>query len=125
MDEWVRDCRLRKFFPYPAPYFKPPQKYIAPFTMPPKSDDPEGILEIYQSCLESFTGLLRLLRKSEPRSVVPFVNQLGRFNVWVENAGAHRSGRVSLDYRLREASEIKEMVIELLDNLNCDLQDGE
>jgi hypothetical protein len=92
--------------------------------MPLDTSNHDGILEMYQSCRVSFTGLLKILPKSESGSVEHFVNDLGRFNVWAENSGAHRSGRVSLDHRLHEAFEVKEMVIELLDNLNCDLQDG-
>ncbi|KAF8253413.1 TPR-like protein [Wilcoxina mikolae CBS 423.85] len=43
---------------------------------------------------------------------------MGRYRVWAENAGAHRIGSVSLDHRLREASDMKQMVIELLGDLN-------
>lgn len=51
-------------------------------------------------------------------------DELGRFRVWLANVGAHRSGRVSLDYRLREASHMRQSVLELLDDLKENLSDG-
>jgi hypothetical protein len=50
--------------------------------------------------------------------------QFARFKVWAENVGAHRTGRVSLDHRLRDALEVKDMVIELLRDLHEALNDG-
>ncbi|KAL8689788.1 MAG: hypothetical protein Q9218_004619 [Villophora microphyllina] len=38
----------------------------------------------------------------------------GRFNVWAGNIGAGGQGQASLDYRLRDASEIKEHIISTL-----------
>lgn len=35
----------------------------------------------------------------------------GRFNIWAGNIGAGGQGRASLDYRLREASEIKDHIV--------------
>ncbi|KAK4213299.1 hypothetical protein QBC37DRAFT_174436 [Rhypophila decipiens] len=40
-----------------------------------------------------------------------------RFKVWAGNIGAHKAGRSSLDYRLRDASHIQEQVIELITDL--------
>lgn len=51
-------------------------------------------------------------------------DELGRFRVWLANLGAHRSGRVSLDYRLREASHMRQSVLELLNDLEENLSDG-
>jgi hypothetical protein len=75
--------------------------------------------------MQSFSHLLDLLSGSESGGVLPVLEgELGRFRVWAENTGAHRKGSVSLDYKLREAPEVKEMVAELLDSLDSDLQDG-
>ncbi|KAI9763063.1 MAG: hypothetical protein M1840_000954 [Geoglossum simile] len=49
-------------------------------------------------------------------------DELGRFRVWAGNVGAHRSGRVSLDYRLREARDMREGVCKLLDHLKIVLE---
>ena len=51
-------------------------------------------------------------------------DELGRFRVWLGNVGAHRSGRVSLDYRLREATSLRDSVLELLKDLGDNLQEG-
>ncbi|KAK4182850.1 hypothetical protein QBC35DRAFT_478707 [Podospora australis] len=51
-------------------------------------------------------------------------NEFSRFKVWAGNIGAHRSGRSSLDYRLRDASNIRAQVINLLEDLAESLNDG-
>ena len=44
---------------------------------------------------------------------------IGRFKIWAANVGAHQfARRSSLDYRLRDATPIKERVIQLLHNLS-------
>ncbi len=52
-------------------------------------------------------------------------DHLARFKIWAGNIGAHRKGRSSLDYRLREASHIRAQVVRLLGDLLEALQDGE
>ncbi|KAF2029208.1 hypothetical protein EK21DRAFT_16079, partial [Setomelanomma holmii] len=42
---------------------------------------------------------------------------LGRFRIWAGNSGAHRGGRGSLDYKLREASIFRYQVLHLLQML--------
>ncbi|KAF1849284.1 uncharacterized protein K460DRAFT_277438, partial [Cucurbitaria berberidis CBS 394.84] len=51
-------------------------------------------------------------------------DELGRFRLWCGNLGAHRRGKGSLDYKLREASHIRDRVIELLQNLKSVLQEA-
>jgi DNA-binding phage protein len=79
-----------------------------------------------RQCVQSFKLLNQILEESNYDA--DFVGRLrgaaGRFRIWAENAGAHRIGKVSLDHRLREASKVKQMVIDLLDALNDDLQQG-
>ncbi|MCJ1471573.1 hypothetical protein MMC13_000213 [Lambiella insularis] len=41
----------------------------------------------------------------------------GRFRVWSGNIGAHKTGKSSLDHRLRETAYIKTRVLRLLDDL--------
>jgi hypothetical protein len=82
-----------------------------------------------QHCLESFDRACINLTKAEPRvhSKLPSgtidITQ-GRFRLWVGNMGAHRRGRASLDYKLREASHIRDRVIELLKNLEDVLREA-
>ena len=51
-------------------------------------------------------------------------DELGRFRVWLGNVGAHRSGRISLDYRLREAANMRDSVLELLTDLGDNIREG-
>ena len=51
-------------------------------------------------------------------------DELGRLRIWCANIGAHRTGRSSLDFRLRDASNIKRRVLSLLDDLNESLNEG-
>ncbi|KAK1836523.1 hypothetical protein QBC39DRAFT_338304 [Podospora conica] len=51
-------------------------------------------------------------------------DHVARFKIWAGNIGAHRNGRSSLDYRLREASHIRAQVIRLLEDLRETLQDA-
>ncbi|RYP18301.1 hypothetical protein DL765_004021 [Monosporascus sp. GIB2] len=44
-------------------------------------------------------------------------DEQSRFKVWSSTVGAHRTGMSSLDYRLRDASHIKNQVINLLEDL--------
>jgi hypothetical protein len=44
-------------------------------------------------------------------------DELGRFKLWCGNVGAHRKGRGSLDYKLREASHIRNQIVELLQSM--------
>jgi len=51
-------------------------------------------------------------------------DELGRYKVWAANIGAHRTGKSSLEYRLRDASHIRSQVLRLLDDLSESLTDG-
>ncbi|KAF5009974.1 hypothetical protein FDECE_3835 [Fusarium decemcellulare] len=53
-----------------------------------------------------------------------FEEESTRFKMWAGNLGAHQSGRVSLDYRLREALHLQEQVVYLLKDISDSLQDA-
>ena len=81
-------------------------------------------------CLDAFHNLCEDLGSS----VLNYTNQIklpavedeyGRFKIWAGNIGAHRSGRVSLDHRLREAPRTRERLINLLGDLENNLNDGQ
>jgi hypothetical protein len=46
-----------------------------------------------------------------------WLDELGRLRIWAANIGAHQTGQSSLDYRLRDASHIKDQIIRLLERL--------
>jgi len=98
-------------------------------SLPESSKTP--IESLYRKCIESFGKLTQLLGPDSsdyilsaciPLSTVE--DELGRFRVWAEDVGAHQTGQVSSDYRLREAPEIHGLVSELLRDLAQKLQEG-
>jgi hypothetical protein len=73
--------------------------------------------------LAAFRGLVeptKALSFPEPWIQRKIRDEQTKFKVWAGNIGAHKTGTGSLDYRLRDASPIKNQVIELLEDL-CDL----
>jgi len=98
---------------------------------------PQSIADWYQSCIAAFeiitTGVDSLIPGLDPRAgsyetkelALQLVqDQIGRFRVWAGNMGAHHpaGSRMSLDYKLKEASHIHAMVVELLEELNTSLE---
>lgn len=51
-------------------------------------------------------------------------DEFDRFDVYIRNVGAQHSGRRSLDYRLQDASHIRNQIMRLLQNLDDLLCDG-
>ena len=92
---------------------------------------------LYRQTLKSFVQLISLYEDGRP--IKPHVSEgadstalceklrdeCGRFRVWAENVGAHRTGRMSLDHRLREATRVKTVVVDLLESMRTTLQEGE
>src|SRR5277367_3225623 len=54
-----------------------------------------------------------------------WLDELGRLRIWAANIGAHQVGQSSLDYRLRDASHIKDQISTLLLALQDTFQDLE
>ena len=78
------------------------------------------IAKAVEVCSTSFKRLYKALEsaKSDSRSQISLAcvtDQHGRFNVWVGNIGAYQHGRSSLDYRLRDASQIREEFVKVLE----------
>ena len=54
-----------------------------------------------------------------------FDDEFGRLRLWASNTGAHQKGQSSLDFRLRDASNIRDQIRRLLDDLRDTLRDVE
>lgn len=91
-----------------------------PDAEPPGSDygNQKSIFAVHFACVQSFAQL------GDPIPQI-LCDNLGRFRVWTANSGAHRRDTMSLDHRLRESANLKELVIELLEDLNSALQEGQ
>src|SRR4051812_33015464 len=92
-------------------------------------EDPSPIASRVQRCFAAFHAVCTSLPKAEisiKRKILPWdINdQIGRFRLWCGNVAAHRNGRSSLDHKLREASHIRDRVIELLKNLEVVIQEA-
>ncbi|KAF5227593.1 hypothetical protein FANTH_14728 [Fusarium anthophilum] len=78
-------------------------------------------------CIDCFSNILRVpksLACNSPTFERDMADQQTRFNVWAGNIGAHRTGPSSLDYRLRDSSNIKDRVLSLLKDLVELIQDA-
>jgi hypothetical protein len=97
--------------------------------MTSRTSDAPDVVSLYRACTKSFNVLFESLEENQSKAISPRIiqDEQGRFRIWAENSGAHRDrgSPMSLDHRLREASEIKRTVINLLDALNDALNDGQ
>jgi hypothetical protein len=89
------------------------------------TSDDSSIPLLYQSCIQSFSRLFDAFKTSgnDPPTLS---DQLGRLRAWAVNVGAHRSreSHMSLEYRLCEASKVRAVVVDLLEDLIRALRDG-
>jgi hypothetical protein len=67
-------------------------------------------------CTRVFEGIL-----SDNFIDPPIIQQSDRFRLWAGNIGARQVGKSSLDYRLREASDVADMLSQLLHGLQTQL----
>lgn len=89
-----------------------------------------SISSILSGCLRQFNTLVAsntLQHGVNDISTDLWEDELGRLRVWAANIGAHQTGRSSLDYRLRDASNIRDQIIRLLKGIQRvfdDLEDA-
>ncbi|KAF3003201.1 hypothetical protein E8E13_009626 [Curvularia kusanoi] len=77
------------------------------------------IAQHVDSCLYAFHAAIKSLREADfliQKKIAPgaLTDAMGRFQIWSANVGAQQNRRSSLDYRLREASHLRDRVIDLL-----------
>lgn len=83
----------------------------------------ETIASHVLQCLSAFRSLLGpdLITASkntlDPVVLATLSDEFSRFKVWSGTIGAHKSGSSSLDYRLRDASHIRDQVLNLVKDL--------
>ncbi|KGO59450.1 hypothetical protein PEX2_074300 [Penicillium expansum] len=79
-----------------------------------------NIATVLNDCLKEFTESTNsgaLTRYENEVSKHRWLDELGRLRVWAGNIGAHQTGQSSLDYRLRDASHLKDETVKLLQRL--------
>jgi hypothetical protein len=92
-------------------------------------EDSALIANHVQLCFAGFAKFCLSFAKADTATkhkVAPFnVNdEIGKFRLWCGNIAAHRRGRSSLDYKLREASHIRDRVLDLLRNLESIIREA-
>jgi hypothetical protein len=92
------------------------------------SDDGPSVASHVETCLHSFQIIIDELPKISTENKHKFPpeslhNEFGRFLIWAANSEAHARGSHSLDYGLREASHLREIVIQSLQDLNTVLRE--
>lgn len=81
------------------------------------------------ACLRSFNEFIEQIKHFQDLNVNGLVagawkDELGRLRMWAANIGAHQTGLSSLDFRLRDASHVREQIVNLLRSLLQRLQDA-
>ncbi len=74
------------------------------------------ISDISQDCLIAFEDSLSE-PTHHPKDLISrdsVEDQLVRFKLWAANIGAFAGSHTSLDYRLRDSSDIRDMILQLL-----------
>lgn len=84
-----------------------------------------SIAGLVQECLDNFKQDLSLLVDATDRGYRDRLkDEQGRFRIWVGNVSARTSGRRSLEYRLRDASDLAATTTKFLRELLSILQTG-
>lgn len=76
-------------------------------------------IDLFHQCLSQS----QLLRHGPASALVE--DQYGRFNIWISNIGVLAPAHASMDYRLRDAADIKDLVIRLLESLLSHIEQSE
>ncbi|KAJ5915769.1 hypothetical protein N7454_010910 [Penicillium verhagenii] len=86
--------------------------------MTPELDISPTIAEAAGRCLGRFQKCLEQSASISSQEMALVEDQLGRFSLWTASIGVFVGGRASLDHRLREAQEVHEVIIGLLETLD-------
>lgn len=97
------------------------------------ADTVPSIAKMVKSCMGAFQSLSTAVLDVPEKGIDTLgqmspswtTDTLDRFKLWSQNIGAHHTGRRSLDYRLRDASNIREQAIHLVGDMIQALDDGQ
>jgi len=76
---------------------------------------------VFISLEQALSNSLRFVAQVPPERIK---DEFDRFKIWAGNIAAHRKGRRSLEYRLRDAAHLKNEAHNLLTALHDSLQTG-
>ncbi|KPM38857.1 hypothetical protein AK830_g7711 [Neonectria ditissima] len=89
-----------------------------------ESAQPVTIAGVAELCLNAFQQCLGSSAHLHPREFSLVEDQLARFSSWASGIGVFSRGRASMDHRLREVSEVRDAIIDLLETLADSIQDA-
>lgn len=95
--------------------------------MNPKAEEitapsPATVAALAQICTTEFQKCLDKAATIHPRELALVEDQLARFLVWTANIKVFAPGRESLDHRLREAPDVQDIIVGLLEGLEYRIQ---
>ena len=76
-------------------------------------------------CLGSFRRCLQDIPSSDPRETSMMEDECAKFSTWAESMRVFGSAPASIDYCLRHAPEVQDVVAGLLVALDCRIHDCE
>ncbi|KAJ5494666.1 Serine/threonine-specific protein phosphatase/bis(5-nucleosyl)-tetraphosphatase [Penicillium fimorum] len=82
------------------------------------------IADAARLCLTSFQQCIQQAAYISPRVISLVEDQMARFSLWTANIGVFAPGRASLDHRLREALEVREVIADLFEALYDRIQES-
>jgi hypothetical protein len=106
--------------PYP-----PKEKHLPDQAQLQASND-VSLHELFGACRTNFMELYLAIASEQSESILlaSLGDEHGRLRVWGRNSGADRTGRGSLDDRLRNNVRIRDMVAQMLESLYSCLVKG-
>lgn len=78
------------------------------------------------NCLQQFSRLISSNTLVSFENEIPislWKDELDRLRIWAANIGAHQNNHLSLDYRLRNASHIRDQILHLLSRLGRNFEE--
>ncbi|KAG8529093.1 uncharacterized protein KY384_005728 [Bacidia gigantensis] len=79
-------------------------------------------------CLKSFNTFVdeaeSRAASEQKTNAAAWKDELGRVRMWAANIGAHKTGQSSLDFRLRDASHVRDQILKLLTDVSKRLQEA-
>ena len=79
------------------------------------SDRAQMCAGLFHKILSAISGRERI--DSDPELSAQIDDQLGRFSIWAGNIGVFAQATASLDYRVRDIPQIKDLIVQQLDGL--------
>lgn len=86
-----------------------------------------SIFSLFEACTRRFSDLEKAISSAQELNEftsTEFYNERERFNIWTNSSGASLIGGASLDFRLREATDLRLRVLDRLTRLNVSLAQG-